>query len=78
MVEDDPRETGHARALPQLLEVTICPVEEIRATESGYTIIGKRQGVAGVVAELCVDTTVEPPMATYTESEGSTLVIADK
>ncbi len=50
-----------------LEEVTINPVNNVCVSDKGFKITGERLGTIGVLAKLSVDTTVEPPIATYTE-----------
>lgn len=54
--------------VPKLAEVTIEPITGVFATEKGFEVTGSRPDVIGVIAKLSVDTTVEPPVALYSEA----------
>ncbi len=56
-------------ALPELETVVIQPVGRISSSPRGYEIEGRRQGVVDSIAKLTVDSTVEPPIAVYSEAK---------
>lgn len=52
--------------IPKLVAVTLSPITEVCATERGLSILG-RNSATSLLGRLSVDTSVEPPSATYSE-----------
>lgn len=57
-----------ADSLPQLVDVVLDPIHRVCVSDTGYEIFGTPNDTRGVLGKLSVDTTVEPPVALYSEN----------
>jgi hypothetical protein len=64
---DSPEHTDEA-GLPALEEITLDPLEKVCATNTGFELTGSPTERAGMIGRLAIDTTVQPPLAVYSET----------